>query len=232
MLCAGATTAWHGLPIHCHIVPNKAATHPECDHISLMFPMGVELQACATSGRESRHRTRTLRWNAPAPVITTRVTSARRACVTLPCGARGACSISLSTLADNYATASMRSLCSYTITATGPGGTAEATARIAVATPPPLTSGDETGLGSTINWSGQLEKDGLIRIEGNRASIGSMTGELPGVPVVIDLDSKEFAVAEAPAPSNGWKRLVIRSRHRRHSVILIKWSILQQGGSP
>jgi hypothetical protein len=91
--------------------------------------------------------------------------------------------------------------------------------------PGPLAySGPRSG---TINWSGQLEKDGVITIEGNGASSGSMTGGLPGVPVSIDFNSKEFALAEAPAPSNGWKRLVMRSRHTRHSAIAIQWTVIQ-----
>jgi hypothetical protein len=76
-------------------------------------------------------------------------------------------------------------------------------------------------------WSGQLEKNGSVTINGKTASFGNLTGELPGVPVMIEVDQREFALAESPGPSNGWKRMTIRSRSKRHSVVTIKWSILK-----
>jgi hypothetical protein len=88
--------------------------------------------------------------------------------------------------------------------------------------PTPYT-GQRSG---TLSWSGTLEKDGVVVIDGNRASAGSVTGELPGVPVEIDLNAKEFGVAEAPSPSNGWKRIAIRSRRKRTAVVTIKWTAL------
>ncbi len=87
---------------------------------------------------------------------------------------------------------------------------------------PPYT-GQRSG---TLLWSGTLEKDGVVTIEGNHASTGSLTGELPGVPVEIDVDAREFGVAEAPAPTNGWKRIAIRSRRKRNAVVTIKWTAL------
>lgn len=76
-------------------------------------------------------------------------------------------------------------------------------------------------------WSGRLEKNGSVTIDGNSASLGNLTGELPGVPVMIEVDQREFALAETPSPSNGWKRITIRSRGKRHSVVSIQWSILK-----
>lgn len=79
---------------------------------------------------------------------------------------------------------------------------------------PPAYSGPRSGV---INWSGRLEKNGSIVLQDG----------LPGVPVSIELDTREFALAEAPAPSNQWSRIVIRSKSKRHSVVSIKWSVLQ-----
>jgi hypothetical protein len=76
-------------------------------------------------------------------------------------------------------------------------------------------------------WSGRLDKNGSVTIDGNSASFGDLTGELPGVPVMIEVDQREFALAESPSPSNGWKRMTIRSRSKRHSVVSIQWSILK-----
>ncbi len=68
----------------------------------------------------------------------------------------------------------------------------------------------------TLNWSGKLTKGQLVAIEG-----------LPGIPVMIDFDAKEFSVVEPPSPRNGWKRLVIRSRNQRHKVITIRWTAIE-----
>jgi hypothetical protein len=70
-----------------------------------------------------------------------------------------------------------------------------------------------------------VEAQGVITIEGDHASPGSLIGGLPGVPVQIELISKDAAVAEAPAPSNGWKRISIRSR-KRQTAIAFKWTAL------
>ena len=89
--------------------------------------------------------------------------------------------------------------------------------------PPPASSG-------VIVWSGQLDKDEIFTIEGDRATVGRLNGGLPGLPVQIDVDAREFAVVEPPGPSNGWKKLVIRSRNKRHTVVVVQWKIIPPGG--
>lgn len=96
-------------------------------------------------------------------------------------------------------------------------------------TPPPAAahsqySGATAGV---ILWSGRLDKNESFTIDGSTATSGTLTGALPGVPVMIEIDQREFALAETPSPSNGWKRLTVRSRGKRHSVVTIKWSILR-----
>ena len=78
---------------------------------------------------------------------------------------------------------------------------------------PQAYAGPRSGV---TTWSGQLEKGGTATIE----------GKLPGVPVMIDIDTKEFAIVEAPSPANGWNRVVIRSKNRRHTVVSIQWTVL------
>ncbi len=93
--------------------------------------------------------------------------------------------------------------------------------------PPPAQpySGPKSGI---INWSGLLEKGGTFTVEGERALTGQVLyGALPGLPVVLEFDSTEFALAESPGPRNQWNRLTIRSLRRRHSVVSIKWTLLQ-----
>ncbi len=85
--------------------------------------------------------------------------------------------------------------------------------------PPPLPrqrksyDGPRSGV---TTWSGQLDKGQTVTID----------GRLPGVPVMINLDTKEFAIVEAPSPANGWNRVVIRSKSRRHTVVSIQWTVL------
>lgn len=89
--------------------------------------------------------------------------------------------------------------------------------------PKPAYSGPSTGV---VVWSGKLEKGESVVIEGGNASAGTLNGKLPGVPVSVNLDVREFALAEAPSPSNNWSKLVIRSRNRRHTVVTIEWKVL------
>jgi hypothetical protein len=88
----------------------------------------------------------------------------------------------------------------------------------------PAYSGPSSGV---LIWSGQLQRDGLVEITGSSASSGMLRGELPGVPVIVEVEPKDVGVAEAPSPANGWKRLVLRSRTRRLSVVTIKWTVIQ-----
>jgi len=53
-----------------------------------------------------------------------------------------------------------------------------------------------------------------------------LRGALPGVPVIVDVEPKDIAVMETPAPSNGWKRIVLRSRSDRNIVVTIHWQRL------
>lgn len=90
----------------------------------------------------------------------------------------------------------------------------------------PVYSGPRSGV---MIWSGQLEREGRIEITGAAASglPGTLRGELPGVPVIVEVEPKDVGVAEAPSPANGWKRLVLRSRTQRLSVVTIKWTVIQ-----
>jgi hypothetical protein len=44
---------------------------------------------------------------------------------------------------------------------------------------------------------------------------------------MIEVDQRDFALAETPSPSNGWRRITIRSRSKRHSVVSIKWYVMK-----
>jgi hypothetical protein len=67
---------------------------------------------------------------------------------------------------------------------------------------------------------------GLIIINGNHVSPGSIEGELPGVPVKIEIDPPGMGIAEAPSLHNNWKRLVLRPSKQRPGVIHIRWTVI------
>jgi hypothetical protein len=76
-------------------------------------------------------------------------------------------------------------------------------------------------------WRGNLPKDGVLIIQDGRyASVGTVTGALPGVPIKIDLEPKEgLTVVTAPARANNWKVLVINASQPQTEII-IRWSTL------
>lgn len=76
-------------------------------------------------------------------------------------------------------------------------------------------------------WMGLLERNGTLTIEGDRASMGQLSGSLPGAPVRIraypaelgaagltvfssDARHSQGSVSEPPGPRNGWNRTEFR----------------------
>jgi len=97
------------------------------------------------------------------------------------------------------------------------------------AAPPPPPQAVQPAIPSsgTLTWSGHLGKNALVTIQGHSASSGSLQGQLPGVPVIIQVDPSDVGVAEAPGPQNSWKRVVLRSNKSRNIVVRIEWRRLQ-----
>lgn len=61
-----------------------------------------------------------------------------------------------------------------------------------------------------LHWTGTMSKHGMIVIQGGKASSGSLTNDLPRVPVVIDVPTTGIAVTEPPTPRNHWDRIILR----------------------
>lgn len=80
----------------------------------------------------------------------------------------------------------------------------------------------------TLIWSGRLEKNVVVTIRGDSASSGTLRGQLPGVPVIIQVYPNDIGVAEFPGPQNGWRKVVLRSTKNRNVVVRIHWTTLQQ----
>jgi hypothetical protein len=75
-------------------------------------------------------------------------------------------------------------------------------------------------------WTGQLDKEGAVTIEGGIASAGTLHGVLPGVPISVEIDAKDIGLVESPRASNGWKKLTLRSHKKRTGPITIRWKVL------
>jgi hypothetical protein len=75
-------------------------------------------------------------------------------------------------------------------------------------------------------WTGALDKHTTVTIDGRVASSGSLEGALPGIPVMIEVEPAGVGIAEAPSPSNEWKRIVLRCRKGNFSRVTIRWHAL------
>lgn len=96
-----------------------------------------------------------------------------------------------------------------------------------VSTPAASSASRYTGPTSgMLMWLGKLDKNGVVTIEGNHASAGTLTGALPGVPVTLETDLTNIGFAEMPGPSNGWKKVSLRSKKSQNIVISIRWKVL------
>ena len=60
-------------------------------------------------------------------------------------------------------------------------------------------SGPRSG---TIVWQGDVRGTELVTIQNSQASSGTVVGGLPGVPVLIQPDSKKVGIASSPGPRN------------------------------
>jgi hypothetical protein len=56
--------------------------------------------------------------------------------------------------------------------------------------------------------------------------VGTVDGRLPRVPCTIVVQPSDVSVAEAPAPSNGYDRIVLRFPKKDRIVVTINWELL------
>lgn len=76
-----------------------------------------------------------------------------------------------------------------------------------------------------IEWRGELESNTPLIIEGRRASRGSLSGELPGTPVNVEVKPGGVVVVGPPGPTvGGWKSLILNSPNQRQTRIVICWT--------
>jgi tRNA A-37 threonylcarbamoyl transferase component Bud32 len=105
--------------------------------------------------------------------------------------------------------------------------TAPAVSDIAAAAPPvekpaPPAAGPVPTAG-VIHWTGRLGKNTVLVIKGGWASIGQVSGELPGVPVDIEIEPRKINVTTAPSSGNEWKLLMLHNGNQACDTIAIRW---------
>jgi hypothetical protein len=90
---------------------------------------------------------------------------------------------------------------------------------------PPQPQGYSGPRSGRVIWTGTLDRRGVVEIDGSHASLGSLLGGLPGVPVSIRLSPAEFnddglvirtsdasknGAREPPGSGNGWNKTVFQ----------------------
>jgi hypothetical protein len=94
------------------------------------------------------------------------------------------------------------------------------------ATPANQVAGPVSG---TMTWSGNLPKNSILVIEGARASIGKVEGDMfPGSPVSIEVEPGDVTIRQMPSEVNGWKQVMLYSGPYKCSSISIRWHLQNQ----
>jgi eukaryotic-like serine/threonine-protein kinase len=75
----------------------------------------------------------------------------------------------------------------------------------------------------SIYWSGELDKNSILILGKEGASIGSMTGRLPGKPVKIEVTPKEISIKQMPEKANDWSTIMLSNGAQKYTSIQIHW---------
>lgn len=79
----------------------------------------------------------------------------------------------------------------------------------------------------TILWTGEVQKNETVVIEGDSATTGVVQGKLPGVACMIRVSHPDAAIAESPSPSNGYQKLALRFAKKGKFTVAISWQVLR-----
>ena len=79
----------------------------------------------------------------------------------------------------------------------------------------------------SIHWSGELEKNSILILAKEGASIGSMTGRLPGRPVQIEVAPEELSIKQMPEKANDWSTIILYSGMQKYTSIQIHWQTIE-----
>jgi serine/threonine protein kinase len=93
---------------------------------------------------------------------------------------------------------------------------------------PAETAGDSAHTTTgTVIWTGRLDRNSVLVITQRQASVGSVVGELPGVPVSVEPDPADLVVRQMPGPENQWKQIILYSGPSRYRSITLYWKTLR-----
>jgi len=101
------------------------------------------------------------------------------------------------------------------------------TPAIKLPAPRPSLNADEYygPLRGQLQWSGRLADQTALTIQAGRSDSGSLSGDLPRVPVTIEAPAG-IAVNEGPSEHNKWDRIVLRNNTGKDvETIAIRWKI-------
>jgi serine/threonine protein kinase len=92
---------------------------------------------------------------------------------------------------------------------------------------PMLKPEDYSGpLRGNLVWTGKLDPDATLTVQGGKAIAGSLLGDLPRVPVTVDLLSNGAALVELPSAANQFDRVVVRNASSTEiRSMLIRWRV-------
>jgi serine/threonine-protein kinase len=77
-----------------------------------------------------------------------------------------------------------------------------------------------------LQWSGNLASHETLTIQAGHVLAGSLTGDLPLVPVAIDLEPSGIAIVESPSAQNSWDRIVVRNASTgKITSITVRWRL-------
>jgi hypothetical protein len=75
-------------------------------------------------------------------------------------------------------------------------------------------------------WSGNLPAGKIVEIDNTHASVGSLSGSLPGTPVTIEpADPDRVTITANPEPANGWNRVVFRVKDNGKTPVRLLWVV-------
>jgi hypothetical protein len=77
-----------------------------------------------------------------------------------------------------------------------------------------------------IHWKGRVGTNLGLAIQGGEVNVGEMTGDLPRVPVSVEITSGVGTITAVPAKKNQWDHLVVRNLSGKPMTSLtIRWKV-------
>jgi serine/threonine protein kinase len=74
-----------------------------------------------------------------------------------------------------------------------------------------------------MTWSGKLGRNSILVITAQQSNIGTVTGQLPGRPVEIEVEPPGVVIRQMPAKTNNWNQIMLYSGSEKYNSITIHW---------